>query len=266
VSSHRIDVDAYLRRIGLESRPVADVDGLLALQAAHLHTVPFENLDILAGRPISIDLAAVEAKIVGAHRGGFCYELNGLFAALLQALGFRVSLLSAEVRSPESGEWGPPFDHLVLRVDLDVPWLVDVGFGDGCPEPLPLRDGAEVLDSSGRLFSLVGDSSGWILSVREPGADAPVALHRFSETTHVLTEYAATCRFQETESQLFTAHRIAEMLTADGRMTLFDNRLIVHVGADRTVTEIPEADVPALLRERFGIEPPAGVSSPTARP
>ena len=80
----------------------------------------------------------IEAKIVGAHRGGFCYELNGLFATLLEALGFRVSLLAAEVRSPETGAWGPPFDHLVLRVDLDGPWLVDVGFGDGCPEPLTL--------------------------------------------------------------------------------------------------------------------------------
>lgn len=251
-----IDVEAYLRRIGVASRPGVDADGLRALQVAHLRTVPFENLDILAGRPISLEMAAIEAKIVGSHRGGFCYVLNGLFATLLAALGFRVSLLSAEVRSPETGAWGPPFDHLVLRVDLDESWLADVGFGDGCPEPLPLRNGAAVRDGSGRVFSLTGDAPSWLLSVRKPEDDAPEAMYRFTETTHALADYAATCRFQETGSQLFTGHRIAEMLTPDSRMTLFDNKLIVHFGTERTITEIPEADIPALLRERFGIDPP----------
>jgi N-hydroxyarylamine O-acetyltransferase len=257
VTTPAIDVDAYLARIGLESRPEADPAGLRALQVAHLHTVPFENLDILAGRPISLDVADIEAKVVGAHRGGFCYELNGLFAQLLAALGFRVSLLAAEVRSPETGEWGPPFDHLVLRVDLADPWLVDVGFGDGCPEPLPLRDGAEVRDGSDRIFRLTGDGSGWLLSMQEPGIDTPVGSYRFTEAAHALADYAATCRFQETESALFTGHRIAEMLTSDGRMTLFDNRLVTHAGTERTTRDIPEAEVPALLRERFGIESPA---------
>ena len=102
--------------------------------------------------------------------------------------------------------------------------------------------------------------------MQEPGVDAPVASYRFTETTHALADYAATCRFQETESPLFTGHRIAEVLTADGRMTLFDNLLISHVGTERTTREIPEAEVPALLRDRFGIEPPAKVSSPLARP
>ncbi len=259
-----IDVDAYLRRIGLASRPPVDAEGLRALQVAHLQTVPFENLDILTGRRISLTLADIEAKVVGAHRGGFCYELNGLFAALLKELGFRVSMLAAEVRSPETGAWGPPFDHLVLRVDLDEPWLVDVGFGDGCPEPLPLRDGAAVRDGSERVFGLTGGASGWLLSVDEPGVDAPVPSFRFTQATHALPEYTATCRFQESESPLFTGHRIVEMLTADGRMTLFDNALISHVGTERTIIEIPEAEIPALLRERFGIEPPAGVSSPLA--
>lgn len=251
-----IDVDAYLARIGLTSRPAADSDGLRALQVAHLHTVPFENLDILAGRRISLEVADIEAKVVGAHRGGFCYELNGLFATLLEGLGFRVSLLAAEVRSPETGEWGPPFDHLVLRVDLDDPWLVDVGFGDGCPEPLPLRDGAKVRDGSERVFSLSGDATGWLLSLQEPGIAAPVGSYRFTEATHALDDYAATCRFQETESPLFTGHRIAEMLTADGRLTLFDNLLIGHAGTERTTREVAESEVPGVLRGRFGIEAP----------
>lgn len=258
MTSPGIDVEAYLRRIGPTSRPAPDTAGLRALQVAHLHTVPFENLDILAGRRISLQIAALEAKIVGAHRGGFCYELNGLFAALLGALGFRVTMLAAEVWSRDDGTWGPPFDHLILRVELDSPWLVDVGFGDGIPEPMELRAGVEQRDVGGRVFRLSGEASGRLLTELLPGAEEPIALYRFTERAHTLDDYAATCRFQETESPLFTGHRIAEISTADGHETLFDDWLIVHAGTERTKRQLTEAEVPALLRDDFGIVLPKG--------
>src|ERR1700752_350639 len=114
------DADAYLDRIGL-SRPITmTVEGLRQLQYAHLMRVPFENLDIHLGRPIRLDLASLWEKIVIRGRGGFCYELNGLFACLLTSLGFQVSLLSARAAHREGG-FGPAFDHLALRVDLDQP-------------------------------------------------------------------------------------------------------------------------------------------------
>jgi N-hydroxyarylamine O-acetyltransferase len=263
---HRIDVDAYLPRIGLADRPAADLAGLRALQVAHLTRVPFENLDILAGRRISLELGALEAKIVGAHRGGFCYELNGLFAALLEGLGFRVTRLAAQVWSRDEGTWGPPFDHLVLVVDLDGPWLVDVGFGNGFPEPMVLRDGAEVRDIGDRVFHLSRNGERWLLDERRAEADGPIALFRFDETPHELADYEPTCRWQETASPFFTAHRVIEIFTPDGGHTLYDDRLIVHAGGERTERQVTEAEVPELLRDLFGIVLPAGVSSALARP
>ncbi len=266
MSDHSVDIDAYLGRIGLDTRPETDTAGLRALQVAHLRTVPFENFDILAGRPISLEVAAIEAKIVGARRGGFCYELNGLFATLLEALAFRVTLLAAEVWSRDDLTWGPPFDHLVLRVVLDVPWLVDVGFGDGFPEPMKLRDGATQRDAGGRVFRIVGDGAGWLLTERPVGAEVPIALYRFTETPHELGDFVTTCRWQETDSALFTGHRIAEIATADGGRTLFDDRFFVHSGTARTTRQVEESEIPALLHDQFGIVLPAGVSSPLARP
>jgi N-hydroxyarylamine O-acetyltransferase len=121
-------VGDYLARIGV-TRPVsADLQALRDLQAAHLLAVPFENLSIHLGEPIVLDQAALVTKVARMRRGGFCYELNGAFAGLLTALGFRVSLLSARVFG-EGGQPGPPFDHMTLRVDLAEPWLADVRFG-----------------------------------------------------------------------------------------------------------------------------------------
>jgi N-hydroxyarylamine O-acetyltransferase len=154
----------------------------------------------------------------------------------------------------------------VLRVDLDMPWLADVGFGDGFPEPMELRDGATQLDAGGRVFRLAGDPVGWLLTECLAGADEPIALYRFTETPHQLVDFAATCRWQESESQLFTGHRIAEIATADGGRTLFDDRFFVHSGTARTTRPIEEAEILALLLDQFGIVVPAGVSSALARP
>jgi N-hydroxyarylamine O-acetyltransferase len=107
-----------------------------------MFSVPFENLDIALCRKIVCDEDAFLRKIVERRRGGFCYELNGAFSGLLRAIGFDVTLLSARVPR-EDGSDGPEFDHLTLKVDLDEPWLADVGFGDSFLEPLLLRPGAE---------------------------------------------------------------------------------------------------------------------------
>src|SRR5271154_1096827 len=117
--------DDYLARLGLKRPASADLEALRQLQRAHLLAVPFENLSIHLGEPIVLDQAALVAKVVQRRRGGFCYELNGAFAALLTALGYRVSMLSARVFGA-GGLPSPPFDHLTLRVDLTEPWLVDV--------------------------------------------------------------------------------------------------------------------------------------------
>src|SRR3989304_5122383 len=135
-----MDPNTYLARIGAV-RPLAPTaEALSSLQVAHVLHVPFEILDIVIRRSISLELPAIYDKIVTRRRGGFCYELNGLFGWLLGARGYRLTMLSARTVD-EDGALGPEFDHLVLRVDLDEPWLVDIGFGGTFREPLRLCRG-----------------------------------------------------------------------------------------------------------------------------
>src|SRR5581483_401406 len=148
-----VDVPSYLARIDYSGPTNPTARTLRALHYAHLVAVPFENLDISLGRKIVTDEDVIVNKIVALHRGGFCYELNGTFAGLLRALGFNVTLLSARVARANGGE-GPEFDHLALRVDLDEPWLADVGFGESFVEPLRLEMGIEQTDPAG-TFRLV---------------------------------------------------------------------------------------------------------------
>jgi hypothetical protein len=159
-------LDAYLTRIGATHPPQADPAALRELQLRHLLTVPFENLSIHLGEPILLDPQALVDKLVRRRRGGFCYELNGAFATLLAALGFRVTLLAARVFGAHG--LGPPFDHLALRVDLDSSgsWLVDVGFGRHSHHPLRLDTRADQLDPGG-TFRLADTADGDVDVIRD---------------------------------------------------------------------------------------------------
>src|SRR6516164_4638735 len=150
-----LEISAYLDRIKYSGSSDPTAETLRALHRAHLFSVPFENLDISLGRKIVIDEAAILNKVVYLRRGGFCYELNCAFAQLLRALNYEVTLLSARVARPNGAE-GPEYDHLTLRVDLDEPWLVDVGFGDSFLEPLRLQPATELIDPHG-TFRLLAD-------------------------------------------------------------------------------------------------------------
>src|SRR6516165_9087624 len=136
---------AYLARIGVAGPLVLDAEALRELHQAHLVAVPFENLSIHLGEPVSLNEADLIDKIVGRRRGGFCYELNGAFACLLECLGADVTRVSARVFGDE-GRLGPPFDHLALVVRLPDgtgPWLADVGFGSHTTYPLLAETQAE---------------------------------------------------------------------------------------------------------------------------
>ena len=138
-----MDADRYLRRIASGPVSRADLTTLRHLQRAHLHAVPFENLDIRGGRMLALSEAALFDKIVARRRGGICYEQNTLFAALLRTLGFQVSLLAAEVGMADA-TFGPSFDHMALLVvSGEQRFLADVGFGDSFLEPLDLDQRGE---------------------------------------------------------------------------------------------------------------------------
>jgi N-hydroxyarylamine O-acetyltransferase len=215
--------------------------------------VPFENLSIHAKEPIVLEDEALFTKIVERRRGGFCYEANGLFAALLRELGFDVTMLSAGVANAE-GEFGPDFDHMALLVTLDERWLVDVGFGDSFLEPLLLDERGEQGEGE-RAYRILDDGAHLVLARREPGQQW-VAQYRFTLQPHEYADYAKMCAYHQTSPQShFTRERVCSRATRDGRVTLSGMRFITTSKKDgrqeRILTTGEEcADI---LREHFGI-------------
>jgi N-hydroxyarylamine O-acetyltransferase len=245
-------VASYLDRIAYSGSTGPTAENLRALHRAHLLAVPFENLDISLGRKIVANESAILAKVIDLRRGGFCYELNRAFAALLQALGFQVTLLSARV-ARESGGEGPEFDHLTLRVDLAEAWLADVGFGDSFLEPLRLEPGIEQVDAAGR-FRLMEDGSRWYMQKSEPDGSWKQQ-YSFSLQPRRLEEFAAMCHFHQTSSESsFTQKRICSRATADGRITASEMKLIVTSNGQREERKLNSAEEwSSTLQEQFGI-------------
>lgn len=247
-----MDIPAYLERIGYQGPLDVSADTLRALHVAHLYTVPFENLDIHLGRALSLDEPALFSKIVTRRRGGFCYELNGLFCGLLRQLGFRVAMLSAEVARPAGG-FGPPYDHLALRVDLGEPWLADVGFGDGFLEPLRLDDASDQQQGAS-AYLIIADGPYRVLMRRDAGGDWTPQF-RFTLEPHALAEFAERCVYHQTSPEShFTQGRICTLATPGGRITVSGMRLIVTTSAGREERPLSgEAEYAATLRERFRV-------------
>jgi N-hydroxyarylamine O-acetyltransferase len=133
------ELDAYFQRIGYEGPHEPTLATLSGIEAAHTRTIPFENLDVLLGRPIRLDVPSVLRKLVHERRGGYCFEQNGLLLAVLETLGFRVAPLSARVRTQRPRDFTPARTHLFVRVELDgESWLADVGVG-GLSLTAPIR-------------------------------------------------------------------------------------------------------------------------------
>jgi N-hydroxyarylamine O-acetyltransferase len=190
--------------------------------------------------------------VVTRRRGGFCYELNGLFAALLRDLGFRVTMLSAEV-ARQAGGFSPPYDHLALRVDLEEPWLVDVGFGEGFRLPLRLDDTGDPMQGASS-YLIIQDGEYRVLLRRHAGGDWTPQF-RFTLELHTLADFADRCRYHQTSPESsFTQGRICSLATPAGRISLSDMRLIFTTPAGRTETLLPgEADYTAALRNHFQV-------------
>jgi N-hydroxyarylamine O-acetyltransferase len=247
-----MDVEAYLRRIDYHGPRQPSSTALRELHRQHLFTVPFENLDIPLRIPISLDLLQIYDKIVGRRRGGFCYELNGLFGELLTALGFRVQMLSARVRR-EDGGFGAEFDHMLLKVEMDEPWLVDVGFGDSFVDPIVFRSGGADQVNGHRYVVLPLDDE-WQLLRQDENGDVP--LYAFRDLPHQLSEYQEMCLFQQSSPEShFTKSWICSRATPEGRVTLANMRLIVTREEKRE--EIPlstEDDLRRCLLEYMGVE------------
>lgn len=247
-----MDIGQYLRRLGYEGPREPTLELLRGLHLRHLESVPFENLDIHSRRPIVVDEAAFFDKVVRRHRGGFCYELNGLFAALLRALGYQVTYLSGRVSPDGVQSSGPEFDHLILEVTLNGSWLVDVGFGEGFTEPLPLVPGQ--WDSGGPRVHLEQRGEDWWLFQEEPEG-ARKLLYVFSRMPRRLEEFSEMCRYHQTSpDSFFLRNPLCTRKTPTGRVTLSGNRLIVTERGQRVERHLGTAeDVQRALLEHFGI-------------
>ena len=245
-----MDVRAYLDRIGYHGPLIPTADVLRDLHRGHMFTVPFENLDIHIKREITCDEERFIHKIVNERRGGFCYELNGAFAALLRALGFHVTLLSARVPCADGSD-GPEFDHLTLRVDLDETWLADVGFGDSFLEPLRLQPGREqsqgdrvyrIAEAADVFRCEVKDGSTWKLE------------YLFTLKPRQLSEFAGMCRYHQSSPESpFTRKRVCSRATPEGRITLSNGKLIETCNGQRQERALSDEGWKAKLHEEFGI-------------
>lgn len=247
-----MNLAAYLARIGYAGPVAPTLEVLRVIHRAHLLSVPFENLDISRGRKIVVDQEACVRKIVEEHRGGFCYEMNGAFAALLQAIGFQLTLLSARV-ARQDGSFGPEFDHLTLRVDLDRPWLADVGFGESFIEPLRLLPG--IAQKDGAQIYRVSETAG-VLQLEKWEADGSwKAQYRFSLQPRQIQEFAEMCHYHQTSpDSSFTRKRLCTRATPDGRITLSDLKLIIaRDGKKEERMLASEEEWRTALREHFDI-------------
>lgn len=246
---------AYLDRISAERPAVLDAAALRVLHRSHQLAVPFENLSIHLSEPISLDEDDLIAKIVSRRRGGFCYELNGTFALLLEALGAGVTRVAARVYGPGGlgpDGLGPPFDHLALVVrtaDGTGPWLADVGFGSHSSYPLVFGSRQEQADPAGRF--LLADAECGDVDVAKDGQPQ----YRIERRERCLAEFVPTCWYQQTSPQShFTRSAICSRLTEDGRISLSGSTLIVTSGGSRTEQQLAtDADVLAAYRDHFGI-------------
>ncbi|MDF9816401.1 arylamine N-acetyltransferase [Streptomyces sp. SPB162] len=240
--------DAYLSRIGAVRPAVTDAAALRELQLRHLLAVPFENLSIHLGEEIGLSEEALLAKVVGARRGGFCYELNGLFGALLKQLGYPVSLLAGRVFA-EGGVPGPPFDHLALRVEASGPWLVDVGFGRFTHHPLRLDSREDQPDPSGGVFRIV-DAPGGDLDVLKDGEPE----YRLEQRPRELVDFEPTCWWQSTSpASHFTRSPVCSLLTPTGRITLSGASFITTGSGGRQERDVPRDELLTVYRESFGV-------------
>lgn len=244
-------IDDYLRRLELHHRPAPDLAGLALLHERHLERVPFENLSIHWGEPIVLEARALVDKLTrgtrGVGRGGFCYELNGAFGALLDALGFRVTRFEARVDSTDGVD--VPFDHLCLGVALDERYLVDVGFGDSFVRPLRLDDEAPQADRAG-TFEVRQRPDGWRELVRD-GARS----FRFALTPRRLADFEPGCRHHCTSpASPFTRAALCSRPTPTGRITVRGTQWIETTPAGRIERALEPSDVPRVLREAFGLE------------
>jgi N-hydroxyarylamine O-acetyltransferase len=247
-----VDVAAYLLRIGITDDVAVSLEDLERLQRAHLTAVPFENLDVFHRRGVQTGIEWSVPKIVARGRGGWCFELNGAFAALLEELGFEVTRLAAVVLLPPPSEVPT---HLTLRVMLDGPYLVDVGFGDSFIRPLPLQDAGPHDGGVGEFeFAFDGDTT----TLFALGPDGSEPQYRFGSAPQVPSDFDGASELLQTDPGLsWTRAPFATRLLDGGpdRVTLLKDRIKFRHDGEWREEPVADEDWDATLDRWFAMAP-----------
>jgi N-hydroxyarylamine O-acetyltransferase len=255
-----MELDAYLDRIAYKGGLAPTAETLEGLHLAHATRVPFENLDILLGRPIRLDPESLQAKLVRDRRGGYCFEQNSLFAAVLERIGFRLTTLAARVRYGATSV--RPRTHMLLQVDLDGrPWLADVGFGgDGLLAPLPMEPLREARQSLWTYRLVVEEGGVWTLQSRRDGAWSD--LYAFTTERQYPVDYEVANHFTSTHpSSQFLKMPIAQLPTPEARFIVRGRDYLVDRGEDAPAARRAIADdeeLSRILADTFGLALPPG--------
>ena len=233
-----MELGAYLDRICFEGPVVTDLAGLSALHRAHLSAVSYENFDVQLGRPVDLDIGRIYRKIVEGRRGGWCYEMNGILGWALAEAGFEVTRMVGGVMASHAGE-SAMGSHLALRVQLDEPYLVDVGLGDGLLEPIPIREGS--YSQGDRVYRLeaLEDEERWRFHNHEgcPPPDFDFGLEPADES-----RLASVCgRLSSDPSSLFMQHLLCmRMDPAAGAAKHLVGRVLALPGEEKEI--LPDVD------------------------
>jgi len=256
--SHVIDLNAYLRRLRYDGPLGADLATLRAITTAHVNAIPFENLNPLLRLPVSLELADIERKLVHEHRGGYCFEQNGLLLAALRALGYDASGLIARVL------WMKPEDavvaqtHMLLRVELSgESWLVDVGFGSMALSGA-LRLQPDIAQPTGNEpFRLLEQQGDWRMQAQVK--DEWRTLYRFDLQPRPAIDYVVANHYTSTYPESHFLHSLIMARTlADRRLGLRNREFVVHHTGGESVRRVLAGvdEIKQVMRDEFGIRLP----------
>ncbi|HZU35067.1 MAG TPA: arylamine N-acetyltransferase [Gemmataceae bacterium] len=256
-----LDLGAYLARVEYTGRLEPTENTLADLHLAHATHIPFENIDVLLGRPPRLDMESLQAKLVAGRRGGYCFEQNLLFSAVLAQIGFRVTRLAARVLYRATGKL--PRTHMLMRVDLPQgPWLADVGFGaEGLLHPLPLVDGRETRQFAW-TYRVLRHHGMWRLQSKWPEGWAD--LYEFTEDPQEAVDYEPANYFVATHhTSPFTRTLTTQRPTPDARWVLRNRDLITDRGNGQLSTQmVSDTDLLGTLDRVFGLRLPADTVLP----
>jgi N-hydroxyarylamine O-acetyltransferase len=251
-----MDINGYLKRINHNGLVYGDLSSLRALQFKHVFTIPFETLDIHEQIPILLQINSLYQKIVLDRRGGYCYELNILFHHLLKLCGFEVSLIAARLHHGNN-RYGREFEHLALVVDLNGrKWLVDVGYGDFSLEPLAISPGQ--VQSDGRNYykiinPVMVEGRPYLGVAKWSPAKQDFKIdYLFTLTPRVLADFHSMNEYHQTSPEShFRRSLICTLPTAQGRISLINNKLVRTENGRRQVKMIRDEDHRIQILEKY---------------